>query len=490
MTTTDPVRDTRDPDRIRGTRIPARVKIMAWMLGLMLLVLATVVLVVWQLLASGVDNRVARAIEQEAGEFANFAGEAKDPATGQPISDPYRLLDAHLRAQYPDAFEVHLGITRTGDRLRALRQGEPPYDIGADDALLRQIVDSPTPHGQADTPAGPFRWGKVHALPREGTGDGGWFVTGYFLTGVGAQDRQTIDLMVLVSAVGLLVAALVAWLVAGEILAPVRMVRLAAAQIGEEDLRRRIPVHGRDDISALAEQFNAMLDRLEQAFRAQREFIDDASHELRTPITIVRGHLEVMGDDPVERAEVVRLCTDELDRMSRIVEDLLLLAKAQRPDFLRPEPVSLAELTSDIDAKVRALGRRRWVLETLGEGNVRLDPQRVTQAVVQLAQNAVQHTSDGDEIRLGSALYGGAVSLWISDEGRGIAPADLDRIFERFARGPSRPADRGGAGLGLAIVKAIAEGHRGTVKVLSSPGKGTTVGIELPNSQSVVDGVG
>ncbi|ONI84004.1 two-component sensor histidine kinase [Saccharothrix sp. ALI-22-I] len=463
---------------------------MAWMLGLMVLVLTTVVLVVWQLLASGMDDRVARAIEQEAGEFGNFAGVAKDPSTGQPISDPHQLLEAHLRAQYPDAFEVHLGITETGDRLRALRQGEPPYDIGADDALLRRIVASPTPYGEADTPAGPFRWGKVHALPREGTGDGagGWFVTGYFLTGLGAQDRQTIDLMVLVSAVGLVVAAVVAWLVAGEILAPLRMVRSAAAQIGEEDLRRRIPVHGRDDIAALAEQFNAMLDRLEQAFRAQREFIDDASHELRTPITIVRGHLEVMGDDPVERAEVVRLCTDELDRMSRIVEDLLLLAKAQRPDFLRPEPVSLAELTSDIDAKVRALGPRRWVLEALGEGTVRLDPQRVTQAVVQLAQNAVQHTSAGDEIRLGSALGDGAVSLWISDDGHGIVPADLERIFERFARGSSRPADRGGAGLGLAIVKAIAEGHRGTVKVLSSPGKGTTVGIELPTGPSAVEG--
>lgn len=492
MTTTDPVRGTGGRRRGRGTRIPARVKIMAWMLGLMVLVLSTVVLVVWQLLVSGMDDRVAKAIGQEAGEFHNFAGEAKDPATGQPITDPGRLLDAHLRAQYPDAFEVHLGITGTGDDLHVWRQGVPPYDIVADGPLLRTIVTSPTPYGEAETPAGPFRWAKVHALPRKGTGVSadGWFVTGYFLDGLGAQDRRTIELLVLVSAVGLVVAAVVAWLVAGEILAPVRMVRSAAAQIGEEDLRRRIPVHGRDDIAALAEQFNAMLDRLEQAFRAQREFLDDASHELRTPITIVRGHLEVMGDDPAERAEVVRLCTDELDRMSRIVEDLLLLAKAQRPDFLRPEEVSVAELTSDIDAKVRALGPRRWVLETLGEGTAWLDPQRVTQAVVQLAQNAVQHTSEGDEIRLGSSLWNGAVSLWISDNGCGIVPADLERIFERFARGSGRPADRGGAGLGLAIVKAIAEGHRGTVKVLSEPGKGTTVGIELPAGPSTVEDAG
>jgi signal transduction histidine kinase len=98
-------------------------------------------------------------------------------------------------------------------------------------------------------------------------------------------------------------------------------------------------VHGRDDVAALAGTFNAMLDRLERAFAAQRTFVDDAGHELRTPITIVRGHLELMGDDPAEREETVRLVTDELDRMSRIVEDLLLLAKAERPDFIRPEEV-------------------------------------------------------------------------------------------------------------------------------------------------------
>ena len=106
-----------------------------------------------------------------------------------------------------------------------------------------------------------------------------------------------------------------------------------------------------------------MLDRLQDAFSAPRQFVDDASHELRTPITIVRGHLELMGDDPAERAAVVRLVTHELDRMSRIVEDLLLLATSQRPDFVRPQPISVAELTSDVDAKVRALGDRNWVLE-------------------------------------------------------------------------------------------------------------------------------
>jgi signal transduction histidine kinase len=461
--------------RVRGTRIPARVRIMAWMLGLMTLALATVVVVVAQQLEYGVDDRVNRAIEQETTEFEQFAKKATSPLTGQLVTDPAELLKEHLGSQYPDAFEVHLGIVPERDRLHASRSGEPPYAIERDAALLRGIVDSPDAYGDADTPAGTFRWAKVHAVAPDGAA-GGWFVTGYFMAGLDAPDRTTIRDLVLVSVVGLVVAAGVAWLVAGQILAPVRTVRLAAARISEQDLTRRIPVHGRDDISALAEQFNAMLDRLEQAFRTQREFLDDASHELRTPITIVRGHLEVMGDDPAERAEVVRLCTDELDRMSRMVEDLLLLARVRRPDFLRPRWFPLAELTSDIDAKVRALGDRGWVLESVGEGEVWVDPQRVTQAVVQLAQNAVQHTNPGDEIRLGSTLSDGAVSLWITDTGPGIPPADVDRIFDRFARGAR--ADQGGAGLGLAIVKAIAEAHHGTVRVMSS--RGATVGIELP----------
>ena len=470
---------TATTERLRGTRVPARVRIMAWMVGLMTLCLATVVLVVAERLAAGVDDRANRAIEQEVHEFVTIAQQAKDPVTSLRIDDPGELLEAHLRMQYPDADEVHLGVVVT-DRLHAVQQGEPPYPIVDDRALLQEIVDAPGSYGEQVSQAGVFRWAKTSAVSRDGSARG-WFVTGYFMDGLYAETRSTVTVLVVVSAVGLVVAAAVAWLVAGAILAPVRTVRQAAARITEEDLTQRIPVHGRDDIAALAEQFNAMLDRLEQAFTAQREFIDDASHELRTPITIVRGHLEVMGDDPAERAEVVRLCTDELDRMSRIVEDLLLLARAQRPDFLRPRHVPVADLTVDIDAKVRALGDRSWQLESVAEGDAWLDPQRVTQAVVQLAQNAVQHTTPGDEIRLGSSLRGGAVSLWITDGGSGIAPDELSRIFDRFARGTNGRADQGGAGLGLAIVKAIAEAHRGVVHVLSEPGRGTTVGVELPS---------
>jgi signal transduction histidine kinase len=270
---------------------------------------------------------------------------------------------------------------------------------------------------------------------------------------------------VLVSLAGLLIAALIAWLVAGVVLAPIRVVRQAAAEITEDDLTRRIPVSGNDDVAALAQQFNSMLDRLDRSFRLQRQFLDDASHELRTPITIVRGHLELLGDSPEERTAVVRLCTDELDRMARLVEDLLLLVKSERPDFLRPVAVSLPELTSDIDAKLRALGDRRWVLESIAEGEAVLDPQRVTQAVLQLASNAVRHTADGSTIRFGSSVDS-AISFWIADSGPGVSDESL--LFSRST------------GLGLPIVKAIADAHGGAVRVRSVAGQGATFVVEVP----------
>ncbi|MCX2731228.1 ATP-binding protein [Saccharopolyspora sp. NFXS83] len=480
MTTTNPTTTstmTTEPQR-SGTRVPARAQIMGWMLLVLVVVLTGIVLLVWRFLHNDAMNKVTASLEQEGGEFVNFAQVGRHPATGALIAEPGALFDTYLRQQYPDSWEVMIGAwdTPTGLKWHMQSQDKEIREVVHDPGLLDRIVADPNKYGTAQTGSGPLRWIKIQAHT-----DGGqqaWFITGHFTTADVAEVHGVVRILVLVSAFGVLLAAASSWVVAGAILAPVRTVRQAAAEISEHDLTRRIPVEGRDDIAALAYQFNAMLDRLESAFSTQRQFVDDASHELRTPITIVRGHLELLGDDPDERDEVVRLCTDELDRMTRIVEDLLMLAKADRPDFVHPAEVSLAELTSDIDAKVRSIADRRWVLESIGEGDVVVDAQRLTQAVVQLAQNAVQHTEDGAEIRIGSTLSLGRLTLWVTDRGPGVDPAEVEQIFARFAHG-SGPG-RGGAGLGLAIVAAIAEAHHGRVRVLSEPGAGATFGLDLP----------
>lgn len=144
----------------------------------------------------------------------------------------------------------------------------------------------------------------------------------------------------------------------------------------------------------------------------------------------------------------------------------------------------MAELTSDIDAKLRGLGDRDWRLDSVGEQTWRLDPQRITQAMVQLAANAVRHTGPGDVIRVGSTVRDGEALFWVTDRGPGIPPEEHGRVFERFSRGGGTTRGDRGAGLGLAIVRAIAEGHRGRVNLRSAPGAGSTFTLVIPPSTS------
>ena len=459
MTTTEP----------RRRAVPARVRIMCWLLLLMAVVLAAVCLVTRNLLRQQAHDHVSSALQQEAQEFSEVAEGGVDERN-QRFDSAEALLVHHLERQFPDDDEILVGWVPRDGGTTLRQEGGGALDAG----VLDRILATPFASGVDSR----VHWAKVVA--EEQGGGRGVFVIGYLVDRDLAEVDATVRTLAYVCLTGLVFAGVAAWVVAGQILAPVRLVRQTAAQITEQDLTRRIPVHGKDDIAALAEQFNAMLDRLEQAFATQRRFLDDASHELRTPITIVRGHLELA--EPGDLPSVVRICTDELDRMARIVDDLLLLAKAERPDFVRPQPVELAELTSDVDAKVRALGDRDWRLDGIGAGTVHVDPQRVTQAVVALAHNAVQHTRDGDRVLVGSALRDGRVSFWVTDTGPGVPEADREAIFERFQRG-SVPGHRGGAGLGLAIVRAIAEAHHGRVVLLSAPGEGATFGIELPSGE-------
>jgi signal transduction histidine kinase len=312
----------------------------------------------------------------------------------------------------------------------------------------------------------------------------GTFVIANFTQGELNEIESAIRVEAGVSAAVLAVVILIAWFVAGRLLRPIKELTETAEAISDSDLTRRIPVQGDDEISRLALTFNEMLDRLEESFVAQRRFIDDAGHELRTPITIVRGHLDLLGEDPEERKETLALVSDELSRMARIVDDLLVLAKAEQPDFTRPEPVELADLTTELLVKARSLGPRGWKLDACAEGNIRVDPQRATQAILNLARNAVEHTSPGAEIGLGSAWGDGEVRVWVRDTGTGIDPAEQERIFERFARGRSgRRSD--GAGLGLAIVRTIATAHGGRVVLESEPGRGATFTVVLPGTPPV-----
>lgn len=472
--------------------VPARWRIVGWLLMTTTVALVSVGAAVRAALVNLVDNNADAEVVQEVDEFQAFASGGRDPETGQSFRSTERLLATYLAGQYPGDDEMIIGLTAQEpptvfqlDRQGDIDDDAPYPELSQDTAALAVLTDPAQVSGVRQTPAGEMRWGRVDVVGAGPADPGGALIVAQFTRNRQERVDVVMRLIAGVALGGLVLTAGVAWLVAGRILAPVAAIRRVATGIGERDLTSRVPVVGRDDVAALAVTINEMLDRVQEAYRSQREFVDDAGHELRTPITVIRGHLELMSADAGERAATVHLVCDELDRMSRIVSDLMVLAKAERPDFVRPARVDVADLTLEIDAKMQALGKRRWLLTHVGEGSAELDAQRVTQAVLQLATNAVTHTSPGSEIRLRSAISDDrprTVSFVISDTGPGVPAGDAQRIFERFAHGSTAAADgdRPGAGLGLAIVRAIAEGHGGNAWVVSNPGHGATFGIDLP----------
>ncbi|WP_246564296.1 sensor histidine kinase [Leptothoe spongobia] len=285
---------------------------------------------------------------------------------------------------------------------------------------------------------------------------------------------------------GLLVVAFaVAWVLTGRLLQPVKELAKTARRINETDLESRIDVGGTGELAELANAFNNMMDRLQNAFNSQRNFINDAGHELRTPITIMQGHLELMGDDPAEQAETVDLVLDELDRMGRLVNDLILIVKAEHPSFLCLETVDVVAFCTDLFTKAQTLADRDWQLQVDTRAKIVADPHRLTGALLNLLQNAAQHTQMGDRIELGCRDDKDQVEFWVKDTGEGIPIAEQMRVFERFARVQHTQRKSGGSGLGLAIVRAIAEAHNGNIGLSSQSGIGSVFTLKLPIDQWV-----
>lgn len=276
------------------------------------------------------------------------------------------------------------------------------------------------------------------------------------------------------------IAFLLAWLVTKRLLKPVRQLALAARQINESDLTRRLSPQGSGELADLAQTFNAMMDRLQESFHSQRRFVNDAGHELRTPLTIVRGHLELMADDPQEQRETIELVLDEVDRMGRLVNDMIALATAERPDFLQYEMIDLKQFIHELFPKAQALADRNWQLKLECSGSMMGDRQRLTGALLNLLRNAAQYTSPTGTIELGCKQTLTQVIFWVKDNGSGISPENQMRIFDRFARLGKSQSE--GSGLGLAIVKAFTEAHRGKIDLVSQLGIGSTFTITLPLS--------
>ena len=484
--TAAPTPETRvfpSPPGPRRVRFGLRARIILVHIGLLAFAILASVLVARQLLLVRLEERVDAELSQEVSELRKLA-RGTDPSTGERFGENVqRLFRVFLQRNIPSRHEVVITFVNGEPFERSLPLRAEPYKLDEDEELIALWGRLEEPdRGEVPTPGGRVKYLAVPITRGDGR-PAGVFVVANF------RDREEDELDGAILALGgvglaiLLIGAGLAWRLAGSVLGPVRAVTNTARSITETSLQRRIPERGSDEIAQLAATFNDMLDRLERAFTMQRRFLDDAGHELRTPITIVRGHLEFPDEEPQERERTVTMMLDELDRMGRIVDDLLLLAQSDEPDFLQLDLVDVGALITELETKTSALGHRAWQVEVIGRGIIVADRQRLTQAMVELAHNAVQHTEEGDEIALGSAVSpAGEARFWVRDSGSGIAPEDQKRIFERFVRGTEGRRSRG-AGLGLAIVRAIATAHGGRIELESSPDNGTTVTIVVPTDQ-------
>jgi two-component system, OmpR family, sensor kinase len=290
----------------------------------------------------------------------------------------------------------------------------------------------------------------------------------------------------LAGAIALLVAVGAGFLIASGAVRPLRRMARTAARVDAGDLSHRIRAGGyRDEVRVLADAFDRMLDRLEDAFDRQRRFVSDASHELRTPLTVIRGQLEVLARQREVTADDVRrvdgLVRTEILRMERLVDDLLLLARADEGKLVHPEPLEVDAFVTDLWEGLTLTADREFRLGRLPGGTVPADADRVAQVVSNLVRNAVEHTRPDGLVVLDVQAADGGLELAVSDDGPGIAPEHRDLVFDRFHRTDTgRARTGGGMGLGLAIARAIVESHGGTISAGTAVVGGARIAFRLP----------
>jgi signal transduction histidine kinase len=302
------------------------------------------------------------------------------------------------------------------------------------------------------------------------------------------ETRRAQAILVAAAVVACLAVVIASVFIAGSLVDPIRRLTAAMDEIGSERLDRRLRWRRRDEIGRLAATFDAMLDRLQDAFARERQFISDASHEFKTPLTVINANAQLIrrwGDrDPVVRAESLDAIVDESARLAEMVGGMLTLAKADSGDQMPKEPLTLNPIVADVVAHAHERAAHKGL-----DLRAELDPQPayvlgdtplIRQLVSNLVDNAIKFTERG-EVVVAVRHEPGSVRVAVSDTGVGIEAETADHLFDRFFRGdPSHSRTVEGTGLGLAIVRSIARVHGGSVWAASRPEGGSTFTVVLP----------
>lgn len=417
-------------------------------------------LTVWVLEYQRVSAAIETSIAHELGGITTFA----------PTRPVDQRLTSYLESTYPATGSTMWAFTTDGTISYVGSASDDLRKSAAFPVKFRALMDT---GGVFDFETAQTTY-RIGVLPLHAGAERAALVSAVDKTTAHAALRELMVTYALLATVALLFVVALSNLIAQRALAPLRNLNETARAINASALTERIEVSGNDDLADLQRTFNAMLDRLESAMTAHQAMLDDAAHELRTPLTIIRGQIELLDSDPQARAQTQLLVLDEIDRMSRLVDDLLVLAKSGRNDFVKPAPTNIMMLIDSVFARVTPLAPRSWALSVDDIGEAQLDEQRIIQALVQLVDNAVKHTTEGQRIEIGADRTANTVEFWVADEGTGIPVEEHTIIFERFAQGAHA---RDGFGLGLSIVSAIAEAHGGELAL--DPKSDTTPGAQF-----------
>jgi len=325
---------------------------------------------------------------------------------------------------------------------------------------------------------------------------GGRYYKLVLLQSLHAQQETMEDIgetFLLVIPIALLLAAVGGYFLARKSLAPVAEMASQARGMGAANLRARLAVaNQRDELGQLALSFNELLDRLEESFERQKRFIADASHELRTPVAILRGETEVTlsraDRSPEEYRETLNILRDESQRLARIIEDLFTLTRADAGEYpLTAGDLYLDELAADVLRRARSLAQAKNITlssSIAAELPLRADEALLRRMLLNLLDNAIKYTADGGAIRLECRRVGEEYKVSVTDTGEGIPAEMQQRVFERFFRADKarsrKDGEHGGAGLGLSIARWIAEAHQGRVELTRSDASGSTFTVVLP----------
>lgn len=480
--------------RIRA-RLPAslRWRLTAWVAGVLIIAAAVVFVVVYESTGTQLTGQIQRDIAGDTTQFAQFLR----PYSGRSTTRILAAANRYMRAQPYSASSTLLFTLVPGQPTASNHPelfGGPPENGETSAEQAREDRSGQ----QLRTPKVGYSTQRISDVGRVRIHERSVRL-GHVAVIVGAGQPLTLveraqhgvaRAFVLAGAVTLALALLASYLAGARVTAPLRRMAGVAARVDAGDLEPRMrTTPGRSsEVAVLAESFNHMLDRLSEAFAGQREFVADASHELRTPLTVIRGQLEVLAaqENPsgAEVRRVERLVQEEITRISRLVDDLLVLVQSERVDFLRVESVDVRPFVEDLWDGLSLTASRRFELGPVPEGFLNADPDRFAQALRNLARNAIAHTAEEQGlVRLEvQRVAPDRIRFVVLDDGPGIPAAERERVFERFHRiDPGRSRAEGGAGLGLAIVRAIAEAHGGSVRATEPiSGGGARLELVLP----------